>query len=85
MQYWSVFTKHCNNIRIKAEYEGKGVIIAGDLNVAFQDKLDIYFPKKPQLGRWMDKQPGCTPEEKKAFKSFLGQGWIDTFRQLHPS
>jgi len=55
----------------------KGVIWAGDLNVAHKD-IDIFKTKG------MNKIPGFTPEERKSFGDFLDQGWIDTFREKHP-
>ena len=59
-RYWKAFDRHCNSIREKAVKEGRGVIIGGDLNIAYQDGLDNYIPEKG--GSWRDKQPGFTKE-----------------------
>ena len=83
-KYWGAFQKHCEKVKNQALDEGKGVIICGDLNVAHQDDLDNYVPKKAELGAWRDKQPGFTPEERMAFRRFLSQGWVDTFRHFYP-
>ena len=58
--------------------KNKPVILCGDLNVAHEE-LDIFGPK----GK--DKRAGFTPEERASFDTFLkNQGFIDTFRHLHP-
>jgi exodeoxyribonuclease III len=31
------------------------------------------------------KQPGCTPVERNSFSEFLNNGFVDTFRYLHPA
>jgi exonuclease III len=58
-RYWKAFERHCIATREKATAKGKGVIIAGDLNIAHQDGLDKHIPKV--VGSWRDKQPGFTP------------------------
>lgn len=55
----------------------KPVIICGDLNVAHTEK-DLTNPKSNV------KNPGFTPEERRALTDLLGHGFIDTFRHLHP-
>jgi exodeoxyribonuclease-3 len=55
----------------------KHVIVAGDFNVAHQD-IDIYDPKGH------DKTPGFAPAERDWFDGFLGEGFVDVFRALHP-
>lgn len=56
----------------------KPVIICGDLNVAHQE-IDIKNPKGNE------RNAGFTIEERNAFSSLLNQGYIDTFRFLHPN
>jgi exodeoxyribonuclease-3 len=55
----------------------KPVFICGDLNVAHQE-MDLKNPKT-NVGN-----PGFTPEERNAFTQLLAEGFVDTFRQLHP-
>lgn len=56
----------------------KPVIICGDLNVAHQE-IDIKNPKGNE------RNAGFTIEERNAFSALLNQGYIDTFRFLHPN
>ena len=55
----------------------KPVVICGDLNVAHQE-IDL---KNPKTNR---RNPGFTDEEREKFTALLGEGFIDTFRTLHP-
>lgn len=55
----------------------KPIIYTGDLNVAHQ-RIDI---KNPDANIH---NPGYTIEERNAFSTLLEQGYIDTFRALHP-
>lgn len=55
----------------------KPTILTGDLNVAHQD-IDIFNPKGNK------RSAGFTAEEKAEFTKLLEDGWVDTFRQLHP-
>lgn len=55
----------------------KPVILCGDLNVAHQE-IDL---KNPKTNR---KNAGFTDEEREEMTKFLNQGYIDTFRYLHP-
>jgi len=55
----------------------KPVILAGDLNVAYEE-IDIY----DTTGK--EKVPGFTPEERESFGGLLGRGFIDTFRYFNP-
>ena len=56
----------------------KPVIFCGDLNVAHTE-IDLSNPKANV------KNHGFTPEERAGFSALLEAGFIDTFRQLHPS
>ena len=55
----------------------KPVIICGDLNVAHEE-IDL---KNPKTNR---KNAGFTDEERAKMTRFLENGFIDTFRTLHP-
>jgi len=58
--------------------KGKPLILAGDLNVAHNEK-DVYDTK----GK--DKVPGYTPQERASFTNLLARGYIDTYRHLYPN
>lgn len=55
----------------------KPVIVCGDMNVAHQE-IDLKNPKTNH------KNAGFTDEEREKFTMLLGDGFIDTFRELHP-
>lgn len=55
----------------------KPVIVCGDMNVAHQE-IDLKNPKTNH------KNAGFTDEEREKFTLLLGDGFIDTFRELHP-
>lgn len=55
----------------------KPVIVCGDLNVAHED-IDL---KNPKTNR---RNAGFTDEERGKFSHWLQEGFIDTFRLLHP-
>ena len=55
----------------------KPVILCGDLNVAHQE-IDL---KNPKTNR---KNAGFTDEERAKMTRFLENGFVDTFRMLHP-
>ena len=55
----------------------KPVIVCGDMNVAHQE-IDLKNPKTNH------KNAGFTDEEREKFTMLLSDGFIDTFRELHP-
>ena len=55
----------------------KPVVVCGDLNVAHEE-IDL---KNPRTNR---KNAGFTDEEREKFSVLLADGFIDTFRWLHP-
>lgn len=55
----------------------KPVIVCGDMNVAHQE-IDLKNPKTNH------RNAGFTDEEREKFTMLLGDGFIDTFRDLHP-
>ena len=56
---------------------GKGLIVVGDYNVAYMD-IDVFSPETLQT------TSGFLPEERKWFRSFLKEGYIDVFRHFYP-
>jgi exodeoxyribonuclease-3 len=55
----------------------KPVIFCGDLNVAHQE-VDIARPRENRMNA------GFTDRERRSFGRLLGEGFLDTFRTLHP-
>lgn len=66
------FAKFVNKLKKK-----KPVLICGDLNVAHTE-IDIARPKANV------KNAGFTPQERAWMDEFLKQGYVDTFRHMHP-
>ncbi|MBR9681240.1 MAG: exodeoxyribonuclease III [Candidatus Altiarchaeota archaeon] len=66
------FAKFVNKLKKK-----KPVLICGDLNVAHTE-IDIARPKENA------KNAGFTPQEREWMTDFLSQGYVDSFRHLHP-
>ena len=56
----------------------KHVIWCGDLNVA-HNEIDLYDPKGNK-----NKTAGFTDKEREQFTNLLNEGFVDTFRELHP-
>ena len=74
MKEWDIdFKEYLNQLKSK-----KPTLVCGDLNVAHND-IDISNPKGNQ------KSAGFTPEERKGFTDLLQEGWVDSFRKLHPT
>jgi exodeoxyribonuclease III len=53
------------------------LIVVGDYNIA-HEAIDIHDPKGNK------KSSGFLPEERAWMTQFLSNGWVDSFRQLHP-
>ncbi|KAG7378445.1 DNA-(apurinic or apyrimidinic site) lyase [Phytophthora pseudosyringae] len=62
---------------MKEMEKSKPVIWCGDLNVAHQE-IDIHNPKGNR------RSAGFTDEERGSFGQILNDGFVDTFRHLHP-
>lgn len=62
------------NFEIK---KGKEIVVVGDYNVAYLD-IDVYDPIR------LSSESGFLPQERDWFKEFLGLGFVDTYRYLHP-
>lgn len=58
------------------------MIIAGDLNVV-RFEIDLYMAAGRDLNT--HKMPSCRKVERENMEIFLKQGWIDTFREIHPT
>lgn len=56
---------------------GKQIVLCGDYNVAHQP-IDLARPKQNEGN------PGYLPQEREWMGQFLGSGWVDSFRHLHP-
>ncbi|GAB2295574.1 hypothetical protein Dimus_029735 [Dionaea muscipula] len=68
----------CLSDYMKELEKTKPVILTGDLNCAHQE-IDIYNPAGNR------RSAGFTDEERQSFEAnFLSQGFVDTFRKLHP-
>lgn len=63
---------------ISQREQGRKYIFIGDFNIAHQE-LDIHNPKGNK------NSSGFLPEERAWFTKFLDLGYLDVFRQLHPS
>ncbi|WP_337486403.1 exodeoxyribonuclease III [Prevotella sp.] len=72
MQWETDFLNYIKQLDAK-----KPVILCGDLNVAHEE-IDL---KNPKTNR---KNAGFTDEERQKMTQFLTNGFIDTFRTLHP-
>lgn len=57
--------------------EDKPVVLCGDLNVA-HEPIDIYNPKMSK------NSPGYSDIEREGFSELLNEGFVDTYRHLHP-
>lgn len=63
---------------IKKQEEKKPVIVCGDLNVAHQ-KIDIARPESNY-----NKSAGFTQREIDGMQKYLDNGFVDSFRKMHP-
>lgn len=57
--------------------ERPSIIVAGDYNIAHKE-VDIHDPKGNK------KSSGFLPEERAWMDQFTKNGWVDSFRQIHP-
>ncbi|CAG9812553.1 unnamed protein product [Phaedon cochleariae] len=68
----SAFKGYVNRLEAR-----KPVIICGDMNVSHQE-IDLARPASNK------KNAGFTQEERDGMTDFLGEGYVDTFRELYP-
>lgn len=73
MRYKADFLAFCNELRA----EGKAVIFCGDINTAHKE-IDLARPKQNR------QKTGFLPEECAWIDQVVTQGYIDTYRHLHP-
>ncbi len=73
MAYKEAFLDFCNRLR----EDGRAVIFCGDVNTAHRE-IDLARPKENE------KSTGFLPEERAWIDKVVAQGYIDTFRSLHP-
>jgi exodeoxyribonuclease III len=71
--------------------EGRKVIWCGDLNVShketdvfFTDTTSYRYNKAASLGVGSRAIAGFTKEERQNFSDILAEGYVDTYRELHP-
>lgn len=79
-EMYSAFFEELEKLR-KSESEkakDKNIIVCGDFNIAHSE-LDLARPKENA------KNTMFTPEERAQLDKLEGTGFVDTFRQLHPS
>lgn len=62
---------------LSKKYPEKAVVLAGDFNIAHEE-IDLARPDDNHTS------PGFLPDEREWMTKFLGKGWLDTFRTLHP-
>jgi len=72
------FLKHLKKLEKK-----KPVIVCGDLNVAHQE-IDLKNPQSNKTTKTRPGNAGFTDKERISFQKYLDNGFIDTFRYLHP-
>ena len=73
LAYYDAFLAHIERLRA----EGRRVLFMGDLNVAHTE-MDVARPAEAAKGS------GFRPEERAFVDRLLEQGYVDTFRALHP-
>jgi len=73
MAYKADFLAYCNQLRA----DGRRVIFCGDVNTAHQE-IDLARPRQNQ------KTTGFLPEERVWIDKIVKEGYVDTYRFLHP-
>ncbi len=73
MAYKEAFLDYCNRLRDA----GRPVVFCGDVNTAHR-AIDLARPKQNETST------GFLPEERAWIDKLVSQGYIDTFRSLHP-
>lgn len=71
--FYEAFLAHVNRLRSA----GRHVVFMGDLNIAHTE-ADVARPDEAAKGT------GFLPEERAWVTRLLEEGWVDTFRALHP-
>jgi exodeoxyribonuclease-3 len=73
MDFYDAFLAHANELRA----QGRELIICGDVNTAHKP-IDLARPKENE------KVSGFLPIERAWMDKFVGEGYVDTFRHMHP-
>ena len=74
MDYYEEFLRYVNDLRSG----GRSVVICGDINTAHRE-IDIARPRDNM------KRSGFLPEERAWMDRLVESGFIDTFREQHPT
>ncbi len=73
LDFYAAFLEHVNYLR----GQGKKVVFMGDFNVAHEE-IDLARPDEALKGT------GFLPQERAWITKLIDNGWIDTFRTMHP-
>ncbi len=74
LRFYAAFLDHINELR----RAGRGVVFMGDLNTAHRE-IDLARPEEAMKGT------GFLPEEREWIDRIIAEGYLDTFRHLHPN
>ncbi|HIP13516.1 MAG TPA: exodeoxyribonuclease III [Arcobacter sp.] len=74
MEFYDRFLKYCEDLKA----QGKSIIICGDVNTA-HNAIDLARPKANE------KISGFLPMEREWMNKLINNGYIDTFRYMHPN
>jgi exodeoxyribonuclease-3 len=73
LRFYAAFLDHCDALHA----QGERLIVCGDFNTAHQP-IDLARPQRNQ------KTSGFLPEEREWLDRYLGHGFVDAYRALHP-
>lgn len=73
LDFYAAMLKHLNALRKK----GRQVVVSGDYNTAHRP-IDLARPKENEG------TTGFLPEEREWVDRYVKEGWLDTFRHVHP-
>ena len=73
LEFYAAFLEHVNHLRD----QGRSVVFMGDFNVA-HNEIDLARPDEALKGT------GFLPEERAWITKYIENGYVDTFRTLHP-
>jgi exodeoxyribonuclease-3 len=73
LEFYGAFLEHVNRLRD----QGRKLIFMGDFNVA-HNEIDLARPEEALKGT------GFLPQEREWVSKYIENGYVDTFRALHP-
>jgi len=73
MEFYDAFLEYARELK----GQGRKLVICGDVNTAHKE-IDLARPKENET------ISGFLPEERAWIDKFLSQGYVDTFRSMHP-